>query len=85
VPIITTPNTGAADIVKDGREGFIVPIRDIDALAEKLEWAYKNRSPLAEMRMAARRLAEQHSWSRFRAGIIESLNRIESEGRSKPQ
>jgi glycosyltransferase involved in cell wall biosynthesis len=81
LPVIATPNTGAADIVQDGREGFIVPIRDIDALAEKLEWAYANRSALAEMGTAARRLAEQYSWARFRAGIRESLTRIEDQGK----
>jgi glycosyltransferase involved in cell wall biosynthesis len=81
VPVIATPNTGAADIVEDGREGFIVPIRDIDALAQKLEWAYANRPALAEMGAAARSLAEQYSWARFRAGIRESLNRIEGEAK----
>jgi glycosyltransferase involved in cell wall biosynthesis len=80
LPVIATPNTGAADLIQDGCEGFIVPIRNVDALAERLEWAYENRSALLEMRAAARRLAEQYPWARFRRGIMESLNRIESEG-----
>lgn len=79
LPIIATPNTGAADIIEDGREGFIVPIRNVEALAEKLEWAYRNRSALHEMRIAARSLAMQYSWTRFRAGIVNVLQRIEAE------
>jgi len=83
LPIIATPNTGAADIVQNGCEGFIVPIRDVDALAEKLEWAYRNRSALAEMRIAARTLAAQYSWARFRAGIVKVLDQIEAERKPK--
>ena len=34
VPVITTYNSGS--IVRDGIDGFIVPIRDANAIAEKL-------------------------------------------------
>jgi len=37
LPIITTENSGADDIITDGREGYIVPIRDAPAIAEKIE------------------------------------------------
>jgi glycosyltransferase involved in cell wall biosynthesis len=80
LPVIATPNTGAADIIRDGREGFIVPIRDVDALAEKLEWAYKNRRVIAEMGNAARTLAEQYSWERFRKDLLGVLRQIECKG-----
>ena len=81
LPVIATPNTGAADILHEGREGFIVPIRDADALAEKLEWAYENREALAEMQAAARRLAEQYSWTGFRKEFINVVKEIESKNR----
>jgi glycosyltransferase involved in cell wall biosynthesis len=35
LPVITTPNAGS--VVRDGVDGFIVPIRDPDAIAERLE------------------------------------------------
>lgn len=35
LPVVTTPNAGS--IVRDGLEGFIVPIRAPEAIAEKLE------------------------------------------------
>lgn len=34
LPVITTPNTGS--VVRDGIDGFVVPIRDPDAITEKL-------------------------------------------------
>ena len=37
LPVIATPNSGASDIVMDEEHGYIVPIRDSDALAERVE------------------------------------------------
>lgn len=36
-PVIATENTGARDLFDDGHEGFVVPIRDAQALAERLQ------------------------------------------------
>lgn len=36
-PVIASENTGARDLFDDGKEGFIVPIRDPQALAERLQ------------------------------------------------
>lgn len=35
-PVIATPNTGSEDLFHDDLEGFIVPIRDVDALANRM-------------------------------------------------
>ncbi|MAZ78154.1 MAG: hypothetical protein CMF39_05700 [Legionellaceae bacterium] len=48
LPIVVTDNVGMKDLMTDGEEGFIVPIRDIDALAEKIVCLYEN-SQLREM------------------------------------
>jgi glycosyltransferase involved in cell wall biosynthesis len=40
LPVITTPNTGASDVIVPGRNGEIVPIRNPEAIAEAaLKWA----------------------------------------------
>jgi glycosyltransferase involved in cell wall biosynthesis len=36
-PVIATANTGGPDLITDGKEGFIVPIRDADAISARLE------------------------------------------------
>lgn len=36
-PVIASENTGARDLFDDGQEGFIVPIRDAQALADRLQ------------------------------------------------
>lgn len=35
--VVGTPNTGAEDLLTDGKDGYVVPIRDADALAECLQ------------------------------------------------
>jgi len=34
---LATPNTGSEDLFTDGIEGFIVPIRDVDALVNRMQ------------------------------------------------
>ena len=69
VPVLATDRTCAPDLIEDGVQGFIVPIRNPELIATRITWALTNRSTLAEMgRMAAMR-AQQYTWERFRAGI----------------
>ena len=36
-PVLSTTATGAEDLFTDGQQGFIVPDRDVDALAERMQ------------------------------------------------
>jgi glycosyltransferase involved in cell wall biosynthesis len=36
-PVVVSNHTGAEDLMTDGVEGFIVPVRDVEALTEKLQ------------------------------------------------
>ena len=76
IPIITTPNAGGADILTDGVEGFIVPIRDVEALKEKLEWCYCHPLELAQMGQAARRKAEQLTWDLYRQKLASRVQNL---------
>ena len=76
IPLITTPNAGGSDIITDGIEGFIVPIRDTEMLKEKLEWCYQHPLELSEMGRAARRQAEQLTWKRYRQKLASQMLQI---------
>ena len=76
IPVITTPNTAGPDLLTDGSEGFIVPIRDVETLKEKLEWCYRNRSQLREMGRAARRKAEQLTWGLYRQKLASRVQEL---------
>lgn len=76
IPLITTYNAGGSDIINDGVEGFIIPIRDVEALKEKLEWCYSHPQELAEMGRAARCKAEQLNWDLYRKKLARKVNDI---------
>lgn len=76
IPVITTPNTAGSDILTDGVEGFIVPIRDVEALKEKLEWCYSHPQELASMGQAARRRAEQLTWELYRHKLASRVQEL---------
>ena len=48
-PIITTNSVGCKETVKDGINGFLVPIKDADALAEKMIYMIEHREKLDKM------------------------------------
>jgi type I restriction enzyme R subunit len=48
LPIIVTRNAGGEDLVQDGSGGFLVPIRDPQAIAEKLSGIKGNEEAVAE-------------------------------------
>jgi alpha-maltose-1-phosphate synthase len=76
IPLITTPNAGGSDIITDGVEGFIVPIRDVEMLKEKLEWCYRHPQELAQMGQAARQKAEQFTWNLYRQKLASQVQRL---------
>jgi len=53
IPVIATTNCGAEDVLTDGVEGFIVPIRDPDAIRDKILFLYENPIIRANMGQAA--------------------------------
>jgi len=53
VPVIATTNTGAEDLFTDGVEGFIVPIRDVPAIRDRLQWMIANPGLRRSMAEAA--------------------------------
>ena len=58
-PIITTNSIGCKDVVDDGVDGFLVPVKDSEALAQKLRILIENKELRVRMGKAARQKAER--------------------------
>lgn len=70
VPVIASANTGIADLLTDGQEGFIVPIRDSRAIRERLEWMLARPAERDRMGEAAlRRVASLGGWEAYGAAV----------------
>lgn len=66
LPVITTENVGAADIITDGVNGFIIPIRDIEALKKRIHLLYSDRELLIKMSEAALTYSKNDfSWDNY--------------------
>jgi len=58
-PVITTDAPGCRETVVDGVNGFLVPPRDPEALAEAMERFILHPELIERMGQASRRLAEE--------------------------
>lgn len=58
LPVIATTNCGAQDVFTDGVEGYIIPIRNPEAIREKIMYLYDNPEKQKEMALAARKKTE---------------------------
>ncbi|WJS94218.1 glycosyltransferase family 4 protein [Flavobacterium johnsoniae] len=74
LPIIITPNTGAEDLVEAEETGFLVPIRNPEAISEKINWFLDNRSKIFQMGKKAKQLADTYSWDNYASKICNVLN-----------
>ncbi len=72
LPIVTTPNSGSK--VRDGEEGFIVPVRDASALADRLEQLITDRRLRESMSRAARKHAGELTWSHFGERLLAATH-----------
>ncbi|MDY3296698.1 glycosyltransferase family 4 protein [Selenomonas sp.] len=57
---ITTDATGIAELIEDGRNGYIVPVEDVDALSSCMEDVIAHYDELDAMRRAARATYERY-------------------------
>lgn len=74
LPLLITTHTGGADLIRDGREGYIVPPANALALADRLQQMYDDRPALAQMSVAAYQAAERlGSWDAAAGKLVAAL------------
>ncbi len=77
LPIICTINTGGEDLIKDGKEGFVIPIRDVTALKDKILYLYEHQDICREMGQSAKeKVSRGFTWDNYGRKIIDGYQRI---------
>jgi glycosyltransferase involved in cell wall biosynthesis len=77
LPVVCTINTAGEDLVTNGVEGFVIPVRDIAALKDKLLYLYENPDIRAEMGASAlRRVATGLTWDDIGQQVCRQYSRI---------
>lgn len=74
LPVITTFNSGSP--VGDGEDGFLVPIRDVNTLKEKILYFYEKPQEIKTTGTKAREKIENYTWERYGKRLIKVYERI---------
>ena len=72
--VIATPHTAAADLMTDGEDGFVVPIRSADAITAALTALAEDRDLLLSMSKAAQAKANAVTWESYRGQLVEAVS-----------
>lgn len=79
-PVITSDAPGCRETVSDGVNGFLVPVRDVDALVGTMEIFIRKPDLVAAMGTASRRIAvEKYDVEKVNTVILENLGLIYEE------
>ena len=77
LPIICTPNSGGDEIIDNGNDGFILPIRDIEELKKKILYLYNNQSICFDMGMSAqKKIKDSLSWESYGKNVISAFQKL---------
>ena len=71
-PVIVSEGAGVSELVKDGVEGYVVPIRSGADLADRIDYLKNHPNKVTEVGKKARLKAEQYAWGK----TVKSLKAV---------
>ena len=82
LPIIATPNAGST--VKSGVTGYLIPIRDSEAIAQALRNLAENSQSRHSMGEAARQVASGQTLMEYQTQLAQTIRDVLSPARLPP-
>lgn len=77
LPIVTTATCGMKDVIRDGENGLLVPVRSPESVAAAVERLLSDETRRARLGGAARAEAlEKYTWERVAAPVLEVYERL---------
>ena len=70
-PVITTSSCGIKDLIENGKEGFIVPSKDVNALVEKMTTLINNHKLCNTMGKKAKEKAKNYTWEKYYSNVAD--------------
>lgn len=74
LPLIVTDHCGG--VLRDGVDGFVLPVRDSERLAEAIAWCHANPDGARAMGEAGRAYVQQFTWDRYAASVVDVYRRV---------
>jgi glycosyltransferase involved in cell wall biosynthesis len=78
VPVLISEMVGAKDLVTGGETGWIVPVEDVSALADRMVWCARHPEAVRAMGAHCRRAAETATWSAYHRRFAELVRSLVS-------
>jgi glycosyltransferase involved in cell wall biosynthesis len=75
-PVLVSEMVGAKNLVMEGKTGWIVPVGDIAALAERMAWCAGHREAVRALRDDCRQAAESATWPAYHRRLTSLLGEI---------
>ena len=72
LPIIATNVTGSRDVVKNGKNGYLVPFGNVKSFRSSLLKIKSNESTYKKLSQTSRKMADKYSWEKI-SGQFEKL------------
>jgi glycosyltransferase involved in cell wall biosynthesis len=86
LPIITTTNSGAANLIQDNETGWILPIRSPEKFIKRLIWSDEHREDLAAMVRRAYNDFKPRDWTgvaaQFESICLNAIENVEKTSRN---
>jgi glycosyltransferase involved in cell wall biosynthesis len=76
LPVITTKNVGSSELIEDGKEGFVIPIRDVKSLRDYILYFYDNPSEVKRMGKNSFNKINKYTWEKYGYNLIKIYNEI---------
>jgi len=81
-PVVVSSRVGAADLVRDGVNGWVVAADSAEALRERLDWCVRHPEEVRALRTRCRGSVEGHDWRDYSERIVEVVRELLAERRS---
>lgn len=75
-PAIVTTGTGVAELITDGKDGFVIPIRNIEAIQGRIQYFMDNPAEIQRMGAEARKTAEKYTWDKIKEQYVSIYNKF---------
>jgi glycosyltransferase involved in cell wall biosynthesis len=76
LPVVAAARGGVQDLVRRGRNGFLVAPHDIEGLANAVECVIRNPAYAAELRLGALATAARYDWAAVNGRLLDSYARL---------
>jgi glycosyltransferase involved in cell wall biosynthesis len=83
MPVIASTHSAGPEMIREGREGFVLEPDDVDGLADRLERLASDRQRAVEMGIEAADRAREFSWDAHAKRVGEIITFLAAQRRSR--